>query len=144
MTILQEPIATIKREQLELIYTSNSDQQEIRYSELARVFLSEFGRRPEFFVRSPGRVNLIGEHIDYSGYSVMPMAIDRDTVMAVGVVDDPETKPFVHLVNLNSKYPTRRFVHEKAPIHVTIDSTLHEWSNYFKCGYKAIQKINHR
>lgn len=40
-------------------------------------FVRSFGIEPSVEVRSPGRVNLIGEHTDYSLLPVMPLAIDR-------------------------------------------------------------------
>jgi galactokinase len=46
------------------------------------------GRPPEEVWAAPGRVNLIGEHTDYNGGFVLPVAIDRHTVVAVGLRDD--------------------------------------------------------
>ena len=47
-------------------------------------FEERFRRSPDFLVRAPGRVNLIGEHTDYNDGFVMPMAIDRAMWIAVG------------------------------------------------------------
>ena len=44
---------------------------------VATAFRSRFGRDPDWLVRAPGRVNLIGEHTDYNEGFVLPMAIDR-------------------------------------------------------------------
>jgi len=51
-------------------------------AELRASFEARFGRAPEWGVRAPGRVNLIGEHTDYNGGWVLPCAIDRHTVIA--------------------------------------------------------------
>tara|TARA_R110002096_G_scaffold20971_3_gene68469 strand:+ start:3544 stop:4698 length:1155 start_codon:yes stop_codon:yes gene_type:complete len=40
-------------------------------------FKDQFGGSPEITVKSPGRINLIGEHVDYLDGCVMPIAIDR-------------------------------------------------------------------
>ncbi len=40
-----------------------------------------FGFAPSVGVRAPGRVNIIGEHTDYNHGFVLPMAIERETVI---------------------------------------------------------------
>ncbi len=45
-------------------------------------FQERFGSAPEVVVAAPGRVNIIGEHTDYNHGFVLPMAIERETVIA--------------------------------------------------------------
>jgi len=51
-------------------------------------FKRRFGCNPAICVRAPGRVNLIGEHLDYNGGHVLPMAIDRGVEIAAALRDD--------------------------------------------------------
>lgn len=48
------------------------------------LFQEQFGSGPSVVVSAPGRVNLIGEHTDYNGGPVLPLAIERRTVVAAG------------------------------------------------------------
>jgi galactokinase len=50
----------------------------------AKRFTQCFSQPPRWIVAAPGRVNLIGEHTDYNDGFVLPMAIDRFTVIAGG------------------------------------------------------------
>jgi galactokinase len=54
--------------------------------DLHQRILTEFHRRyeadPEYIARAPGRVNLLGEHVDYNEGIVLPAAIDRVTLVA--------------------------------------------------------------
>jgi len=55
---------------------------------LARNFEELFGRKPEVISEAPGRVNLIGEHIDYSEGFVLPFAIADRTYAAIAARTD--------------------------------------------------------
>jgi galactokinase len=49
---------------------------------IEEAFASHYGRAPRWIARAPGRVNLMGEHTDYNGGFVLPMAIERHTEIA--------------------------------------------------------------
>jgi len=55
----------------------------------AGLFRDAFGMRPALVVSAPGRVNLAGEHTDYNGGPVLPVAIERRTAVAVGAAPPP-------------------------------------------------------
>lgn len=52
-------------------------------SEIAERFKAQFESAPEIVAFAPGRVNLIGEHVDYNDGFVLPFAIDRRTYCAI-------------------------------------------------------------
>ena len=54
---------------------------------ITQIFQQTFDSEPEFIIRAPGRVNLLGEHVDYNDGFVLPAAIDR----AVWVAGSPAT-----------------------------------------------------
>ena len=60
-------------------------------------FARRFGADPDWIVVAPGRVNLIGEHTDHNGGFVLPMAIEKQTLIAAGRVNgsiDPEINAY--------------------------------------------------
>lgn len=52
-------------------------------ADIKEEFQQRFQKKPDHIFFSPGRVNLIGEHIDYNGGRVMPCAISLGTYLAV-------------------------------------------------------------
>jgi galactokinase len=54
-----------------------------RSADVSRVFADAFGGEPALIASSAGRVNLIGEHTDYNGGEVLPIAIERRTLVAL-------------------------------------------------------------
>src|ERR1039458_2955438 len=58
----------------------------------AEQFTKTYGRPPRWIAAAPGRVNVIGEHTDYNDGFVLPMAIDRYTVIAAAPSNNGATK----------------------------------------------------
>ena len=61
-------------------------------STAADLFRRTFGRDPDGVFSAPGRVNLIGEHTDYSGGLVLPFAIDARAQLAAGRADSSRVR----------------------------------------------------
>jgi galactokinase len=92
-------------------------------------FKKTFGSSPQKIVLSPGRINIIGEHIDYNDGFVLPAAIDKVICFAF-VKTNSETSTIV-AIDLGESFE----------INVENPVTLHEviWTNYFRGVLQQIQ-----
>uniref|UniRef100_A0A7N8XXH7 N-acetylgalactosamine kinase n=1 Tax=Mastacembelus armatus TaxID=205130 RepID=A0A7N8XXH7_9TELE len=96
-------------------------------------FEKKYGESPLFYACAPGRVNLIGEHIDYCGYSVLPMAIEQNILAAVSVNNSGR----IQLANTNPQYKDFTV---SCSEDIAIDRDNPKWHYYFLCGVKGIQE----
>ena len=83
-------------------------------------------KQPRRQVVAPGRVNLVGEHIDYNGLAVLPMAVDRAVRIDFEPVDEP-------VVRLGSTAPGCK------PFELRLDRPIGrarkgDWSNYVRAA----------
>jgi len=88
-------------------------------------FVEVFGNRADIIAAAPGRVNLIGEHIDYSDGFVLPFAIKDQTYAAVKVRHDRKVRIAsvqrrhkIVEVNLDSVKPGLKGEWERYPLSV--------------------------
>ena len=97
---------------------------------LVAEFSSRFGSAPTSVVRVPGRVNLVGEHIDYNGLPVLPMAIQRNTLLLFR----PRSDCVVHIASTERASPPRSFSLES---EIEFSPTG-DWGNYVKAAAREI------
>ncbi len=100
--------------------------------ELAAEFTRRVSAPPEHIVRAPGRVNLIGEHTDYNGGFVLPMAIDRE----VRIAGRRRADRTVHMIALDFGGDESSFSLDA----ITRDDA-HAWSNYPRGIALMLQKL---
>ena len=65
-------------------------------------FTARFGSEAQHIAQAPGRVNLIGEHTDYTGGLVLPIAIDRWTLAATGTTSTRESR--IYAEDMDAEY----------------------------------------
>ena len=96
---------------------------------ILKEFISRFGGDP-IIVKSPGRINIIGEHTDYNNGFVLPAAIDKAAYIAMSLREDNE----IHLVaqDLNETFSTR--IEDLKP------SGNASWTNYILGSAAQFQK----
>ena len=105
-----------------------------RYQSLVQAFEDKYGCKPAFLARAPGRVNLIGEHVDYSGYGVLPMAIEQDIAIAFRPNSDSKELRFA---NTNTvKYSD----HTCSIVDFVIDRKSIIWYSYILCGIRGMME----
>ncbi len=68
---------------------------------LTRAFAAQHGHEPQIIAEAPGRVNLIGEHTEYNGGFVLPVAIDRTVAVAIAPRED--TRVRAHSIDLDQR-----------------------------------------
>jgi galactokinase len=92
---------------------------EFTYQSVRNHFVTQFNAEP-FIVRSPGRINMIGEHTDYNDGFVMPAAIDKEIIFALAPSGTANT--IIHALNFQET------------INVDMNSTQRvqqpAWANY--------------
>ncbi|MBC5861792.1 galactokinase [Flavobacterium turcicum] len=92
-------------------------------------FQEKFGSTPEKVVLSPGRINIIGEHIDYNDGYVLPAAIDKIICFAFAKNNSNESK--IIALDLN----------EELVVDLSADVSYSkiEWTNYLLGVIKQLQ-----
>lgn len=115
--------------------------------EVKKEFKTRFGSDPEVVVAAPGRVNLIGEHIDYNDGFVLPMAIDRYTAVAASATPGSDELATVYSIDMDDTV--------EIPLTNLVKGEQGHWSNYFSGvlagmlektgslpGFKAVSRSN--
>ncbi len=98
---------------------------------VSAAYRQRFGGAPALLARAPGRVNLIGEHTDYSDGFVLPMAIDRAIWIALAPRSD--RRVLVHSLDFDSQ------------VDIHVDQLEHAddgWPEYLRGVAWALQQAD--
>jgi len=125
-----------------------------KWRDVLEAFIRRFGpERRVVIVRSPGRINLMGRHIDHQGGPVNVMAVNREVILVAA----PRTDDAVRLVNLNeSQFAEQGFriadlvanldwddwqrVIDGPRLQRLLETARGDWVNYAKAAMLRLQE----
>lgn len=101
-----------------------------------------YGAEPTHFVAAPGRVNLIGEHVDYNDGFVLPCAIDRETIIAFGRQPGEANHPLFEAVALDMG--DMASARDSFALNAPIERGENNWQNHVRGVVAALGHDGHR
>lgn len=141
-------------DKFKMLYSDTVEMQKARYIGLLSHFIKKYGDKKVVITRSPGRVNLMGRHIDHRGGGINVMATDKDIVFVSASRDDD----MVNITNIDSAFPDRTFSigrvlgekkYDKWLDYLDDERVVRElqesggcWSNYVKSAVIRVQFDN--
>ncbi|MCI5080847.1 MAG: galactokinase [Saprospiraceae bacterium] len=105
---------------------------ELFEEQINKHFQEHFGRLPAFFVKAPGRINLIGEHTDYNMGLALPAAVDKHILFGFAKNGSKDTCRFL-AIDMNAREEVRLGQLTKSD---------QSWSNYLLGVLEAFAKRN--
>jgi galactokinase len=102
-------------------------------AEVSALFAQQFNEAPSFVIASPGRINLIGEHVDYNSGFVLPAAIDKYMYVAVSHRNDSQI--LLHATDLNQNFQTN--------LDAALQPSSSGWPNYVLGVIDELRKDGH-
>ena len=100
----------------------------MNYTEIKLKFIDLYNTEP-LVVKSPGRINLIGEHTDYNDGFVLPAAINKNIYLAIQKNNLNRIRLFAADLNKTIDIPTENIAQNKS-----------KWANYILGSYVELIK----
>ena len=97
---------------------------------MQRTIQQSIGENPQKIVLSPGRINIIGEHIDYNHGFVLPAAIDKYICFAISKNNTQDC----HIISLDLNDEYQFNIKDK------IEPVSQNWVNYFLGVFNQVQE----
>ena len=134
------------------LYRDDIDEQKERYVKLLNRFIEKHGDKKVVITRSPGRVNLMGRHIDHRGGGINVMASDKDIIFVSAPRDEDDV---ITIANTDESYVEAKFAvsrlfnekkYDKWLDYLTDEAVVQNlsqsggcWSNYVKAAVARVQ-----